>query len=255
MEVNPNVSKPSLLRSIRRYFFDFLMMFLAVAAGFFSENLREESTEKKRGQEYIVSVIEDLRLDISTLDSIISTRQKKEVMLDSLLIFLNGDDIKKHGNEIYYFTRRAPRVFRFYNHDRTIIQLRNSGTWHLIQNKRVSDALQLYDERVRSLDNYVANREESLILIMYQSINKLFDNRTFYGMLEGLNFKRPTNNPPLLSYDREKINEFANQVHFLKNANFFYIDIASRLRASAKETLTLIEKEYANSDLVQSQIK
>lgn len=245
----------SLLRSIRRYFFDFLMMFLAVAAGFFSENLRQENADKKKGEEYIISVTEDLRLDIYTLDSIITARREKDKMLDSLLMFLNAPDIQKHGNEIYYFARRAPRVFRFYNHDRTIIQLRNSGDWHLIQKKEVSDALQLYDERVRSLDNYVATREESLILIMYPSINKLFDNRTFNDMLNGLRFKRPTTNPQLLSYDKAMINEYANQVHFLRNANTYYIDIASTLLKSAKQTLALIEKEYATSDLVQSKIK
>lgn len=246
---------PSLLKSIRRYFFKFLMMFLAVAAGFLSENLREEYTDERKGEEYIVSVVEDLRLDIYALDSIIAIRKEKDIMLDSLLQLLNGTDLSKHGNEIYYFARRAPRVYRFYNHDRTIIQLRNSGDWHLIQKKEVSDALQFYDERVRSLDNYVASREESLVLIMYQSVNKLFDNKTFNAMLSGLKFNRPTNNPPLRSYDRDAINEFANQVHFLRNANFYYIDIATTLLKSAKQTLAVIEKEYATSEFVQSQIK
>jgi hypothetical protein len=226
-----------------------------VAAGFFSENLRQENADKKKGEEYIISVTEDLRLDISTLDSIIAKRKRKEKMLDSLLILLNGTDLQKHGNEIYYFARWAPRAYRFYNHDRTIIQLRNSGDWHLIQKKEVSDALQSYDERVRSLDNYVSEREESLVLIMYQSVNKLFDNQTFNSMLNELSFKRPTTNPQLRSYDKAILNEYANQVHFLRNANQYYIFIASSLLKSAKETLALIEKEYATSDLVQSKIK
>ncbi|HTH55261.1 MAG TPA: hypothetical protein VL728_04400 [Cyclobacteriaceae bacterium] len=255
MESDVNGEKPSVLKSIRRYFFKFLMMFLAVVAGFFSENIREGYADKRKGEEYIVSIVEDLRFDIKALDSILSKRRKKEEMLDSLLVLLNGEDLKKHGNEIYYFARWAPRVHRFYNHDRTIIQLRNSGDWHLIQKKEVSDALQFYDERVRSLDNYIAQREESLVLIMYQSTNKLFDNRTFNNMLNGLSFKRPTNNPQLHSYDKEAINEFANQVHFLQNANQYYIDVATTLQQSAKQTLALIEREYASSEFVQSEIR
>jgi hypothetical protein len=249
------MESPSLLKSIRRYFFKFLMMFLAVAAGFLSENMREGYTDKRKGEEYIVSVVEDLRFDIQALDSIIFERQKKDLMLDSLLRLLNGTELQNHGNEIYFFARWAPRVYRFYNHDRTIIQLRNSGDWHLIQKKKVSDALQFYDERVRSLDNYVAEREEALVLIMYQSVNKLFDNRTFNAMLNGLKFRRPTNNPKLHSYDRELINEYANQVHFLRNANLYYITIASTLLKSARQTLATIEREYAASDFVQSQIR
>ena len=111
-------------------------MFLAVTAGLLSENIRENYADRRKGLEYIHSVAEDLRLDIHTLDSIITIRQKRDLMFDSLLYFLNGTDITNHGNEIYYYARMAPRAYRFYSHDKTIIQLRSSGYWSLIQKKR-----------------------------------------------------------------------------------------------------------------------
>ncbi len=231
-------------KSFKKHFFEFLMVFLAVAAGFFSENIREDFTNNKKGDAYIQAVAEDLRLDIYTLDSILAARKKKDSMLDSLLMLLHRPDISKHGNDVYYFARWAPRTYKFYSHDRTIIQLRNSGDWHLIKKVEVSKALQLYDELVRSLTDYIAHREESLIVIMYPSINKLFDNQVFNGMVNDLSFNRPKSNPPLRSLDKETINEFANQIHFLKNANSYYIKTSTTLVKNARATLALIEKEY-----------
>lgn len=231
-------------KSFKKYFFEFIMVFLAVTAGFFSENIRENFGEYSREQEYIRSVTEDLRQDIYTLDSIIDVRKKKDAMLDSLLYFLSSADIHEHGNEIYYYARWSPRTYRFFSHDRTLIQLRNSGDWRLIRKREVSNALQIYDEQIRTLTQYIEHREESLVFILYPSLNKLFDNQVFNKMIDGLSFKRPANNPTLLSYDKPALNEFANQIHFLKNSNLYFIKNSATLLSYARSTLSLIEKEY-----------
>jgi hypothetical protein len=231
-------------KSFKKYFLEFLMVFLAVTAGFFSDNMREIFGEHSREREYIQLVSEDLRQDIHTLDSIINERKKKDAMLDSLLHVLNSPDLQKRGNELYYYARWSPRTYRFFSHDRTLIQLRNSGDWRLIRKREVSNALQIYDEQIRTISHYIENREESLVVILYSSLNTLFENRVFNQMVDGLSFKRPTTNPPLLNYDKQALNEFANQIHFLKNANLFFIKNSTLLLGYAKTTLSLIEKEY-----------
>jgi hypothetical protein len=234
----------SKFKKLKKYFFEFLMVFLAITAGFFSENIRENFGEKDREREYIQSVAEDLRQDIFTLDSIINQRKKKDLMLDSLLILLHSSQLKQRGNEVYYFTRWAPRTYRFFSNDRTLIQLRNSGNWRLIRKHEVSNALQVYDEQVRTINQFIENREESLVIILYSSINKLFDNQIFNQMVVGIGFKKPTTNPPLLSYDKQALNEFANQIHFVKNSNLYFIRNSTTLLGYTKRTLGLIEKDY-----------
>lgn len=235
-------------KSFKKYFLEFLMVFLAVTAGFFSDNLREIFGEHSREREYIQLVSEDLRQDIHALDSIITQRKKKDAMLDSLLRLLNSPEIKNHGNELYYYARWSPRTYRFFSHDRTLIQLRNSGEWRLIRKREVSNALQIYDEQVRTITHYIENREESLVIILYSSLNKLFENNTFNQMVSGLSFKKPTNNPSLLTYDKQSLNEFANQIHFLKNSNLFFIKNSTTLLDYSKKTLSLIEKEYYDNE-------
>ncbi|TAL50688.1 MAG: hypothetical protein EPN92_01400 [Chitinophagaceae bacterium] len=242
MEVHSHTHTPR--KKIIHYFWEFLMLFLAVFTGFLAENQREHYVEGQREKQYIYSITEDLSVDIYMLDSIIRTRKNLDKLMDSLLYIMNYTDLKQHGNEIYYFSRSIPRTFRFYTNDRTLSQLKNAGNWRLIKNKKVSERLSTYDNLVRSLTVYIEQREESLVLILYQSINTLFDNRVFESMINGLSFTRPQNNPQLLTYDKNAINEFCNRVHFRKNSNFYFFTVAEKLLSEARLTLDIIKKEY-----------
>ena len=242
MEVHAHSHTPR--KKWTHYFWEFLMLFLAVFAGFLAENQREHFIEHKREKQFIRSITEDLSSDIYMLDSIINTRKNLDKLTDSLLYVMNYTDPKQHGNEIYYFTRWIPRTYRFYTNNRTLAQLKNAGNWRLIRNKNVSERLSTYDNLVSTLTSYIEQREESLVLILYQSINKMFDNSVFESMLNGLSFTRPQNNPQLFTYDKNMLNEFCNQVHFRKNSNFYFIAVAGKLLSEAHQTLDLIKKEY-----------
>ena len=226
------------------HLWEFLMLFLAVTLGFFVENQREHFIEHRREKGYVQSTTKDLQQDINQLDSIIRTRRTMDKLMDSLLYIINNSDPRQHGNEIYYYSRWIPRTYRFYSNDRTIAQLKNAGNWRLIRNQKVSEGLATYDNLIRTVTVYIEEREESLVLIWYQSVNKLFDNRVFESMINGLSFNRPTNNPQLMSYDKGDLNEFCNRVHFRKNANLYFIVTAEKLLVEAKKTLALIRKEY-----------
>ena len=242
MEVHAHTHTPR--KKWTHYLWEFLMLFLAVFCGFLAENQREHFIEHKREKQFIRSITEDLSSDIYMLDSIINTRKNLDKLIDSLLFVMNYADPKQHGNEIYYFTRWIPRTYRFYTNNRTLSQLKNAGNWRLIRNKTVSERLSTYDNLVSTLTTYIEQREESLVLILYQSINKMFDNKVFESMLNGLSFTRPQNNPQLITYDKSILNEFCNQVHFRKNSNFYFITVAGKLLSEAHQTLDLIKVEY-----------
>lgn len=225
------------------YVLEFFMIFFAVFLGFVAENIREHGVERVREKEYIQSVADDLKQDIAQLDSIIKKRERKNGMMDSLLYLLNYTNPNEHGNEIYYYARWMPRTYRFYTNERTVLQL-NSGNWRLIRNKNVADALLSYNNTVRSIGVYVEQREEELVILMYPSINKLFDNRVFQKMLNGLSFDRPAGNPHLLTTDEKVLNEFCNQLHFAQNANFYFIQTAKNLLNNSRNTLEILKNEY-----------
>jgi hypothetical protein len=49
------------------YLFEFLMLFLAISAGFLVENMREHYVEHKREKVFIKSFIEDLKEDTAKI--------------------------------------------------------------------------------------------------------------------------------------------------------------------------------------------
>lgn len=241
MEVHPHTHTER--KKWTHYFWEFLMLFLAIFAGFLAENTREHFVESKREEVFVHSAAEDLKQDIHQLDSIIDKRREAAKWMDSLQYLLNHNP-REHGADIYYYTRWAPRTYRFYSIDRTLTQLKFGGNFRLIHKRTVSDALANYDNITRSLTVYIEQREESLVLIMYESINKLFDNEVFEAMADGLNYNRPAGNPQLFSYDKNVISEFCNRIHFRKTANMYFVNVAEKLLYEAKKTLALIQKEY-----------
>ena len=54
------------------YFWEFIMLFLAVACGFFAEYQLEHKIEKDRARQFLQSMLVDVRTNIKNLDSLIS---------------------------------------------------------------------------------------------------------------------------------------------------------------------------------------
>src|ERR1700712_1332566 len=82
MEVHhhPNVEK----KSFKEYFFEFLMIFLAVTMGFAAESLREHITDNAREKEYIISMVEDAKTDTANIHRAIDLNRLRALQLDTL---------------------------------------------------------------------------------------------------------------------------------------------------------------------------
>src|SRR6266567_2216063 len=66
------------------YFYEFLMLFLAVFCGFLVENFREHQAEKERGKQYVESFYEDLKTDTARLTYLVDFETKKIASLNKL---------------------------------------------------------------------------------------------------------------------------------------------------------------------------
>src|SRR5262245_32014682 len=74
------------------YFWEFLMLFLAVFCGFLAENFREHQVEHKREKTFIGSFIEDLKMDTLQLGEMISFLNEKGKLLDTIAVTLKSPD-------------------------------------------------------------------------------------------------------------------------------------------------------------------
>jgi hypothetical protein len=228
------------------YFWEFLMLFLAVTLGFFVENQREHFIEHGREKQYVRSFLGDLKSDLVQLDSLVNQRIKRKKDIDSLTAILSTPDPDVYAKQIYYFSRPLTISYQFFRNERTIQQLKNGGNLRLIRKKVVSDAIMLYDHHVRWTD-IVAIRETEYILEYVKRIEELFDTRVFNKMItETFSFKMPEDEEVhLLKKDKLSIQLFLNKIHFLGSVNDYHLMVYQRLLNLANQAKEAIEKEYS----------
>jgi hypothetical protein len=63
MEVHHHPDLHHKKKKFREYFFEFIMIFLAVTMGFIAENIRDSISEHRRARAFAASMIEDLKAD------------------------------------------------------------------------------------------------------------------------------------------------------------------------------------------------
>jgi hypothetical protein len=225
------------------YLFEFAMVFLAITAGFFTENQREHYIESKRENQYIKSFIEDLKTDTSSLSESITTIQRNKTMIDSLMYLLNNPG-GLSGNDLYYYARFVTKVNFFKSNDRTITQLKNSGGLRLIRNQQASDSIMSYEQLLENLEtNKEIEQRETAFLYPY--LSKLFDPNVFESMVDNYGIiNRPVNNPSLRNVNQEQIKEFMFYLHQKKTSYLFTIDFLNALHAKAVNLIRFLQQEY-----------
>ena len=119
-------------KGIWHYFFEFLMLFLAVFCGFIAENWREKFQEHRREKEFISSIVEDIKSDTLNSNRILLQLKNRKSGIDSVLILLSSPEIVNNSNNAYRLWSKNLGLDIFVSNDRTIEQLKSSGELRLI---------------------------------------------------------------------------------------------------------------------------
>jgi hypothetical protein len=133
----------------KSYLREFLMLFLAVFCGFLAEWRLEQMIENHREEEYIHSIVEDIKADIGQTEKLLIDMNTRVTRTDSLLSLLASSEIKQNSNAAYTLWLKTLGFPDFVQNDRTIQQLKSSGSLRLIRKKAVSDKIMEYDQIVR----------------------------------------------------------------------------------------------------------
>lgn len=227
------------------YFWEFLMLFLAVFCGFLAENQREHMIEHQREKKFIRSLISDLSADTNRLGTIIKLRNERAVMLDSFMVLLNKPDAEKFSRTIYYFNSYATRgvAFRFTAADGTMQQLKNGGNLRLIRKASVSDSIIAYDVVNRG---YVwGGQDEEEIMDTYRNIaENVFDGRILNAMRdENNNVSMPDYDPPFRK-TADAVFRLNYRIHMLSIYNKTLRYQARSLKENAVKLIIQLKKEY-----------
>jgi hypothetical protein len=149
-----NPAEPHHKKTRKAYFWEFLMLFLAVFCGSIAEYQLEHKIERERGKQYVLSMIEDLVSDSVKINKSLEFCRKQQAGIDSLSFLLNNTtfsdtDIIKAYQLMFNNTVNISLV-NFSK--RTISQLKNSGGMRLIPNKKSADEITKYSEMVEEVE-------------------------------------------------------------------------------------------------------
>jgi hypothetical protein len=141
------IAQPVVVSSLLRknwisYVKEFLLLFLAVFAGFLAENYRDRLSEEARAKELAFSFYEELKNDSVTLEIKTQNRIKQEKALRYLMLYFEDSaltDVSKTFavNFVIGISFRTPSLFE----PRTVIldQLKNSGSLRYFKSKELQN--------------------------------------------------------------------------------------------------------------------
>ena len=233
------------------YFWEFLMLFLAVFCGFLAENQREHYIEHQRELKYIRSLTSDLDADIHRLDDIIQQRETRALLLDSFITLLNSNETALHSNDLYYYNSFATRgaSFRFTPVDGTMQQLKNAGNLRLIQKASVSDSITAYDVATRA---YVwGNQDEEEIMDTYRDLAEgIFDGRILNAMRDEDNNVRRIPSAPAPRLSADAVFRLSYRIHMLTVFNKTLRRETRKLSSKANSLRALLKEKYRLSERI-----
>ncbi len=229
----------------KSYFWEFLMLFLAVFCGFLAEYQLEHTIEHQREEKYIVSLLKDIEFDIVSLENSYELRKVQLSYFDSLTTLLK-QDYKNQMNDFYFYARHISRSTLFRYHDRTILQLKNSGNLRLIRNTFAADSITIYDnEAIKTVLVQQDSEEEFRKEISWELLGKVLDPVVWEELNDGNSkISRPIGNPSLKTRDPILINEFHFKVVQLRATLLFTNRFIKKAIISAQNLTELLKEEY-----------
>jgi hypothetical protein len=243
MEVHAHAHTPR--KKWTHYFWEFLMVFLAVFCGFLAENQREHMVEHQRERKFIQSLASDLAADTLRHNNILQQRLSRTKMFDSFVVLMNKPDAASNSRYLYYYNSLATRgwSFRFSPVDGTMQQLKNAGNLRLIQKSVVSDSIIAHDVASRALA--WGGEDEEEIMDSYRNVAEgIFDGRVLMAMRdEENNLFMPDYDPPL-RITEDALFRLNYRIHMLVAFNNTLRRDGKRLLQKATSLLALLKKEY-----------
>lgn len=243
MEVHAHTHTPR--KKWTHYFWEFLMLFLAVFCGFLAEYQLEHLIEKQKEKQFITSLADDLKDDTTNINQYILRERNNVQILDSLCALIDVPGIaKENGDAIYYFARVGPRTAPFVNNSRTFDQLKNSGGFRLIHRSETSNRIMDYYGQfawIRLLEgNYTREFDyykEAAAKIIDPGIYRRQENTD--GTI-----RRSSDNPSLLSYDPTLLKQMEFYAVQMNGSRRSLIPLMQNLKESAIGLLNYLQDSY-----------
>lgn len=230
-------------KSWKSYLFEFFMLFLAVFCGYLAEYQLEKTIEHHREKEFIVSMIEDAMTDTASIHAAIPLNIQRINHADSLAaICYHFTGTKEDIDSIYHFTKGCLyRPDLVYPTDRTLFQLKNSGSMRLIRNEKAAKTIIDYDNSGKRLVNQ-QTYYESYLTNLTSTASQLMNIGNFFKRTN--NSLLSMNSVKYINPDKTKMMEFGNSAVMYRGVFQQYVNRLQEMDRQAVILITTLKKEY-----------
>ena len=256
MEVHHHAHDPAAphhKKNWKSYFWEFLMLFLAVFCGFLAEYQLEHKIERDRTREYASLLIKDLEKDTIQINNVVNQLVEISACIDSINIIVhNGVSGNKVPGSFYYHSQIGTLSPIMTWNDATLIQLTQSGNLRYFRDQELVNKISSYysnQDYIRYLTNGDRDRREKSIAIRSRILNnyyyKNYSTVLPLGKVKLQSDALMKNTIPLQSNDPQLLNEYANSFENRRGyINLVLTDTYPKAKANAKELILIIKKEY-----------
>ena len=247
MEVHAHTHTPR--KKWNHYFWEFLMLFLAVFCGFLAEYQLEHVIENQRERKYAASLLQDLIKDTIDLNRDIPQWQLRADKADSLRKEIIKPATERDDRPIYRWAADLNFNNTFLYHDRTIGQLKYSGNFRLIRKKAVADSLVEYDAVIVTTLKEIESIHDKIITPARLSMQDQLFSTKFYEIRNDpvLIDSAVKQEPEVIMIKKGKediLFQYYNKVYTYRGHQLARIRFQKILLRRATNLILLIEKEY-----------
>ena len=257
MEVHHHAHDPAAphyKKNWKSYFWEFLMLFLAVFCGFLAEYQLEHYIEKQRAKDFAVSMHRDISADTLIINNTVKRLNICVHKIDTLISLLGQPEaIEKNTPSIYILSLYAFVMPINTPNESTLQQLLNSGSLRYFKNNALVDSIKLYNTDIQLLKGFTENaasfniefRKMQVKIIELNPLLEYFTKNNFLISLESGEINADSfNNLKLMSGDVLMLKEYANWCALKKFYLINSVDKYKTLKEQAVVTLQLLSKYY-----------
>jgi hypothetical protein len=243
MEVHKHPHHVTHKKKWGEYLLEFFMLFPAVFLGFLVENYREHKVEEERGQQYIESFVEDLKIDTARFSKTINGYEKLKSQLNNL--YECYDSILHNQNPTSSLINIMDATQGFQDliyTDRTLEQLKNAGGLRLLK-KEDADSIIKYDAFLR----YVLRLESTSMQVKATQVRNTRSEVFVFTKIMDTTFGLNKNLPEKLEVvtsDPKLLNKFFNEVLVYRGVCELMSLMIKQLRRRAVSLIDYYNQKY-----------
>jgi hypothetical protein len=238
MEVHAHTHTPR--KKWTHYFWEFIMLFLAVFCGFMAENIREHKIEHKRAKQFALSLLSDIKEDTTALHTAIYYADRKVRVIDSLVLQIENPGELWNDSLIYIYEGIAGRIRPFVHNSGTYDQMKASGSLRYFTHE-LSDLLNQYSVqaiKTKVRDDIHLNYASNLLNPFMMNI---MDARV---LIQLQNNQQPTRPLVFRKTDKETVSLWINYATVVQSTQERSVVEYHAMLSKAEQVIKTLKKEY-----------